>query len=88
MPVPYEGLYLYPDDTAIEVQGRHFSAKQVGTVLFECRKSRHVRRSGAGLPVVFALPLGDNHWIVGVGTVISQRHVRRFPTLLDKVHAL
>jgi hypothetical protein len=88
VPVPSEGLYLYPDETAMEVRGRRFSAKQGSTVLFECRKSRHMKRSRAGLAVMFALPLGEEHWVVGVGTLIGQRHLDRFPGLTPRVYAL
>ena len=88
-PVPTGiGLYLLPDDQALEVEGRDFSAKHAGTILFECRNSRHIKRSGAGLSVVYALPLGVDHWILGVGTVIGRRHVERCPALLPHVKAL
>ena len=83
-----QSLYLWPDDEAIEVQGRDFSAKDASRLLFVRRKSRHLKRSGAGLPAIFALSLGESHWIVGIGTVVGQRHLDRFPAIRERVHAL
>jgi hypothetical protein len=88
------GLYLMPAETAVSVRGSLPGARDVGQALYEARNSRHARRSvasdrGRGVPVLYGIPGPDeDEWLVGIGTLVGEPTLSRWPALRAKVVSL